>query len=105
MTIIGKYCCRRFNPQAAITQNPQRRFMFPPRQTTGERWVIRQSGPAADHNRIMIGPQTMPLGPCLWARDPFAVAAVGGNATIQRRRKFQRDKGPVTFNTAQKTGI
>ena len=79
-------CCHQRNLQAAVEHHAHR--ILATHQSCSQLRVILQHCADADKHSIMLLAQTVCIGACLLAGNPFAVARCRGNLAIQRHSVF-----------------
>jgi hypothetical protein len=62
-----------------------------------QRGIVSDDRAGADHDRIGAAPQFMALEAGLGAGDPAALAAGGGDASVERHRRLGDDVGPLAM--------
>jgi hypothetical protein len=81
------------------------RALAQPGQAASEFGIIGQCRAGADHYRIMGCAEPVRTPARGLAGDPSAVAAVGGDAAIERGRQLQADQRPAPLDAQEEAGV
>jgi hypothetical protein len=68
-------------------------------------WIIGECGPRTHQDRVRAVAEPMDEAAGLRTRDPLRLAACGGDASIERGRKLERDEGPAALANRQKAAM